>query len=367
MHLLHPPGKLPEAQTRTPRRPPRLSADELLQLTQQLATLLQAGIALPFALQIFREGQRRGSAKTLLNAVELELAQGQGLSNALSKFPNTFNNLYQRLVAVGESSGTLEHSFHHLAKLLQRKKILQQKTRTALVHPLAILGIACAVSALLLLRVVPEFQQMFAQFGRDLPALTLAVIDISHKLQTHGIGLALLLLGSFTAASYAVRQHKLTRLLAHKGQLLLPVFGQLAVHQCIASIARILATSLSAGLPMMEALDFARSAPGNMVYAQATATAAQSVQRGSNLYKALQNTQCFPALFIQMVTVGEQAGMLDNMLLRAAEHYEARCDEAIDRLIPLLEPAMMVTLGGLIAVLLLAMYLPLFQMGSVFG
>lgn len=175
------------------------------------------------------------------------------------------------------------------------------------------------------------------------------------------------LLSAFTAARYAVRQHKLTRLLAHRGQLFLPIFGPLAMHRSIAGIARILATSLSAGLPMMEALDFARSAPNNTVYAQATATAAESVHRGSSLYMALQNTRCFPTLFTQMVMVGEQSGMLDNMLSRAAEHYEARCDETIDRLIPLLEPAMMVILGGLIAMLLLAMYLPLFQMGSVFG
>lgn len=367
MHLLKPPSKLREPESRPSGNTPRLNAEELLQLTQQLATLLQAGIALPFALQVFREGQKRRAAKTLLDAVALEIAQGQGLASAFGKYPETFNHLYQRLVAVGESSGTLEHSFHHLTKLLQRKKILQQKTRTALAHPLAILSIACAVSALLLLKVVPTFEQMFGQFGHDLPALTLAIIDLSQQLQIHGITLVLLLLSAFTAARYAVRQHKLSRLLAHRGQLLLPVFGQLATHRSIAGIARILATSLSAGLPMMEALDFARSAPNNIVYTQAMAAAAQSVQRGSNLYKALQNTRCFPTLFTQMIMVGEQSGMLDNMLSRAAEHYEARCDETIDRLIPLLEPAMMVTLGALIAILLLAMYLPLFQMGSVFG
>jgi type IV pilus assembly protein PilC len=367
MHLLQPPSNPLDPQPRPSRIRSKLSAEELLQLTQQLATLLQSGIALPFALQVFREGQRRSAAKTLLNAVELELAQGQGLANAFGKFPETFNNLYQRLVAVGESSGTLERSFHHLAKLLQRKKILQQKTRTALAHPLAILSVACSVSALLLLKVVPTFEQMFGQFGHDLPTLTLAIIDLSQQLQVHGIALVLLLLSAFTAARYAVRQHKLTRLLAHRGQLFLPIFGPLAMHRSIAGIARILATSLSAGLPMMEALDFARSAPNNTVYAQATATAAESVHRGSRLYMALQNTRCFPTLFTQMVMVGEQSGMLDNMLSRAAEHYEARCDETIDRLIPLLEPAMMVILGGLIAMLLLAMYLPLFQMGSVFG
>ena len=243
---------------------------------------------------------------------------------------------------------------------------MQQKTRSALAYRLAILGVACAVSALLPLQVVPTFEQMFAQFGHDLPALTPVIIDLSQQLQAHGISLVLGLLSAFTAARYAVRQHKLTRLFAHRGQLLLPIFGPLAMHRSIAGIARILATSLSAGLPMMETLDFARSAPNNTVYAQATATAAESVHRGSTLYMALQNTR-FPTLFTQMVMVGEQSGMLDNMLSRAAEHYEARCDETIDRLIPLLEPAMMVILGGLIAMLLLAMYLPLFQMGSVFG
>ena len=367
MHLLKPPSKPREPQSRPRGNTPRLNAEELLQLTQQLATLLQAGVALPFALQVFREGQRRRAAKSLLDAVALEIARGQGLASAFGKYPETFNHLYRRLVAVGESSGTLEQSFHHLAKLLQQKKILQQKTRSALAHPLAILGVACAVSALLLLQVVPTFEQMFAQFGHDLPALTLVIIDLSQQLQAHGISLVLGLLSAFTAARYAVRQHKLTRLFAHRGQLFLPIFGPLAMHRSIAGIARILATSLSAGLPMMEALDFARSAPNNTVYAQATATAAESVHRGSTLYMALQNTRCFPTLFTQMVMVGEQSGMLDNMLSRAAEHYEARCDETIDRLIPLLEPAMMVILGGLIAMLLLAMYLPLFQVGSVFG
>jgi type IV pilus assembly protein PilC len=367
MHLLHPPGKSPDARPRSRRRSPRLSFDELLQLTQQLDTLLRAGIALPFALQIFREGQRRPAVKALLNTLEFELAQGQSLSYAFSKFPATFNNLYQRLVAVGESSGTLEDAFHHLATLLERKKRLQQKIRSALIHPLAILGVASVVSALLLLRVVPEFQQMFARFDRDLPTLTLAIIDASQQLQTHGTGLLVLLLGFFSTIRYGIRRYEAARLITHKGQLLMPVVGQLVMHKCIANIARTLATSLSAGLPMMEALEFARHAPENIVYARGTAAAAQSVQRGSNLCTALQNTHCFPPLFIQMVAVGEQAGMLDSMLLGAALHYETLFETAIDRLIPLLEPAMMVTLGGLIGMLLLAMYLPLFQMGSVFG
>ena len=174
MHLLKPPSKPREPQSRPRGNTPRLNAEELLQLTQQLATLLQAGVALPFALQVFREGQRRRAAKSLLDAVALEIAR-----IAFGKYPETFNHLYQRLEAVGESSGTLEQSFHHLAKLLQQKKILQQKTRSALAHPLAILGVACAVSALLLLQVVPTFEQMFAQFGHDLPALTLVIIDLS--------------------------------------------------------------------------------------------------------------------------------------------------------------------------------------------
>ena len=367
MHILQQPNESPKTKTLPYHRQLRLSRDELLQLTQQTATLQQAGMALPLALRVFRDGQRRSSAKSLLTALELELSRGQSLSTALSAFPKTFDSLFQRLVAVGESSGTLEQTFQHLAELLQRQKLLRQKTRQALIQPTAILVVACAVTTLLLLQVVPEFQQLFNQFGRDLPKLTLSVINFSNGLQTHGLGLATLLASVFLTAQYGVRQHQPTRLFAHTLLLRLPVLGQLVTHRSIASIARTLATSLSAGLPIMEALDFARSAPSNLVYAQATRVTAQAVQRGSNLHSALYTTRCFPNLFVQMITVGEQSGMLDAMLLGAAKHYESCFDVAIDRLIPLLEPAMTVILGGLVGILMLAMYLPLFQMGSVLG
>lgn len=354
---------------RAPRRgsAPKLRAQELMQFTQQITTLLVAGITLPDAVKTFRKGQPRSAAQQLLTALESDLGRGLSLSLALSAFPTSFDPLYLRLIAAGESSGTLEQAFGQLSALLTRKHQLQQKVRSALIHPLAISVVACAVSALLLIKVVPEFQQMFGQFDRSLPALTLSVISLSHHLRDYGLWWVGAIAFAGYALQLAVRQHAATKRFTHSLLLQLPLAGPITTDACTARFARTLATGYSAGLPIIDALTYAATAPGNWFFANATEQACTSVDQGIELNAALGQTAQFPDLLIHMISVGEQAGMLEIMLQRAADYYETRVDNAIDRLIPLLEPAMMVALGGLVGGLMLAMYLPLFQMGSVLG
>lgn len=336
-----------------------------MQFTQQIATLLLAGLTVLDAIRIFRDGQQRPAALKLLTKLEYDLDNGLALSQAIGAFPDSFDPLYWRLVSAGESSGTLEQTFNRLSVLLQRKHKLQQRVRTALMHPLAIAAVAFVVCALLLVKVVPEFQKMFGQFDQKLPALTLKVINLSHHLYDYGWVWA----GAFVATAYALqltlRHHDATKRLAHRLILRAPFLGPLTSDACTARFARTLVTGYSAGLPIITALDYAAAATGNWVFTHATELTRSSIDQGAELNVALSQTAQFPDLFIHMVAVGEQGGMLESMLQQAADYYEARVDNTIDRLIPLLEPAMMVTLGGLVGGLMLAMYLPLFQMGSV--
>lgn len=346
---------------------PRLNAHEVLQFTQQVAALLQAGMTLPDAIRIYRQGQQRPVAVRLLTALERDLTDGSNVAAALAALPTSFDPLYLRLISAGETSGTLEQTFERLSDLLLRKQQLQQKTRTALMHPTAIAAVACAVCTLLLVKVVPEFQQMFGNFGRTLPALTLGVIKLSDYLRDYGLWCGTLVVGASYGLRIATGRFESLRRRFHHVILKLPMIGALATCGCVARFARTLATGYAAGLPIGEALGHAATAPGNIVFTHACELAQAAIDQGVDLTSALRNTTAFPDLLIHMIGVGEQAGTLETMLLQAAAYYEARFDHAIDRLIPLLEPAMMVVLGGLIGALMLAMYLPLFQMGSVLG
>lgn len=368
VHIPNTPLEAKPRQNRLPshtRSAPKLNAHELLQFTQQISTLLQAGITLPDAMKIFRQGQQRQSSLTLLASVERDLSRGHSFAAAITTFPTSFDALYLRLIAAGESSGTLEQTFIHLADLLLRKRQLQQKVRTALIHPLAISAVACVVTALLLIKVVPEFQHMFGQFGHDLPTITLKVIALSDQLRHHGHYWSLGLISSGYLLRRATLHHAASQLFVHRAILRVPVIGTIATDACVARFARTLSTSYAAGLPITDALGYAATAPGNLLFTQAVRQAGVAIDQGADLQSALDKTKLFPDLLVHMIGVGEQAGMLDTMLQRAAAYYEDRFDNAIDRLIPLLEPAMMVALGGLIGGLMLAMYLPLFQMGSV--
>ena len=346
---------------------PRLNAHEVLQFTQQVEALLRAGMTLPDAVRIYRQGQQRPVAVRLLTALERDLGNGSTVAAALAALPTSFDPLYLRLISAGETSGTLEQTFGRLSDLLLRKQQLQQKTRTALMHPTAIAAVACAVCALLLVKVVPEFQQLFGHFGRTLPSLTLGVIRLSDYLIDYGLWSGALAISAGYGLRIATRRFEYLRSLLHQVMLKLPIVGTIATCSCVARFARTMATGYAAGLPIGEALGHAATAPGNIVFAQACGLAQTAIDQGVDLTSALGNTTAFPDLLIHMIGVGEQAGTLETMLLQAAAYYEARFDHAIDRLIPLLEPVMMVALGGLIGALMLAMYLPLFQMGSVLG
>jgi type IV pilus assembly protein PilC len=343
----------------------RITARDITPFTRQLATLLHAGVPLLQALQILERGERRVGLKTVIQTLHHDIESGMALHQALRQHA-AFDGLYCNLVAAGELAGMLDVMLNRLAHHLEKSEHLRTTLRSTLVYPTAVVCIAVAVLVLILLFVVPAFQNIFASFGAELPWLTRCVIALSEGIQNHGLWIALVVILCLWSLKRAVAKRAHWQLFLHSLLLRMPVAGALTQQACTARWTRTLATLFAAGVPLTEALEAIQGVTGNLLFQSATQSIQAQLIHGHSLSDALEGTQgLFPSMVVQMCAIGEESGALDHMLEKTAEHYEREVDSTVARLSTLLEPFIMVVLGVLIGGLVLALYLPIFQLGQV--
>lgn len=333
--------------------------------TRQLATMMKAGVPLLNAFDIIGEGFDNPNMRKLVDDVKQEVAAGNSLANSLRKKPQYFDDLYCNLVDSGEQSGALETLLDRVATYKEKTELLKKKIKKAMNYPIAVVLVAVIVSAILLIKVVPQFQSVFANFGAELPAFTLFVIGISETLQESWF---FVLLGMFAAAfafREAHRRSQKFRDFVDRSVLKLPIVGDILYKSSIARYARTLSTTFAAGVPLVDALDSVSGATGNVVFKNAVNKIKQDVSTGMQLNFSMRTTNVFPSMAIQMTAIGEESGALDAMLDKVATYYEEEVDNKVDGLTALMEPMIMAVLGVLVGGLIIAMYLPIFQLGSV--
>ena len=333
--------------------------------TRQLATMMKAGVPLVQAFDIVAEGTDHEKMRELIITVRTDVSSGTGLAGALEKHPAHFDELFCSLVASGENSGTLEVMLDRVATYKEKTEALKAKIKKALTYPIAVVVVAIVVTGILLVKVVPQFAETFQSFGSDLPGFTLFVLRISEWVQSWWF---ILLLGFF-AAGYAFSQAKRRSKRFADGidavALKLPIIGSVVHDAVIARFSRTLSTTFAAGVPLVEALESTAGAAGNAIYAQGIRRIRDDVTSGTALAISIRTTGLFPSMLLQMTAIGEESGSLDDMLGKVADHYEAAVDNAVDSLSSLMEPMIMSILGILVGGLMIAMYLPIFMLGSV--
>ncbi|MEM6580345.1 MAG: type II secretion system F family protein [Pseudomonadota bacterium] len=333
--------------------------------TRQMATMLKAGVPLVQSFEIVSEGADKPKMQELVNTIRNDVAAGSGLAPSLAKHPRLFDDLFCSLVASGEDSGTLETMLDRVATYKEKTEQLKAKIRKALTYPTAVIVVAIIVTGILLVKVVPQFAETFRNFGSDLPAFTLFVLEISNFVQSWWF---VILLG-LVAAVFLFREAKLRSVkfseFLDKMFLRMPIFGTIVHDAVIARFSRTLSTTFAAGVPLVDALESTAGAAGNSVYAKAIRQIKDDVTTGSTLYASTKATGLFPTMLLQMMSIGEESGALDDMLDKVANHYEEAVDNAVDSLSSLMEPMIMAILGILVGGLMIAMYLPIFMLGSV--
>lgn len=333
--------------------------------TRQLATMMKAGVPLVQSFEIVAEGLENPAMREVVLGIKGEVEGGNTFAGALRKYPQYFDDLFCSLVASGEQSGALETMLDRVAIYKEKSELLKQKIKKAMKYPIAVIIVAVIVTVILLVKVVPVFQDLFSSFGADLPAFTQMVVNMSKWMQSYwylliiGIGLAI---GGFIEAK---KRSQAFRDFLDRAALKAPIFGDLVYKAIIARYSRTLATTFAAGVPLIEALESTAGATNNVIYRDAVMRIRDDVSTGQQLQFAMRSTNRFPAMAVQMVAIGEESGALDAMLEKVATHFENEVDNAVDGLTSMMEPLIMAVLGVLVGGLVIAMYLPIFQMGSV--
>jgi type IV pilus assembly protein PilC len=332
---------------------------------RQLATMMSAGVPLVQSFEIIGRGHDNPSVQELVLAIKSDVESGSTLASALAKHPLYFDELVCNLVAAGEQAGILEGLLDKIATYKEKTEAIKAKIKKALTYPIAVIIVAFIVTAILLIFVVPTFKELFVGFGADLPAFTQMVVNLSEWMQEYwwivlfGIGGAVYGFGQAKKRSPKFA-HTLDRI-----TLKMPIVGPIVTKAVIARYARTLSTMFAAGVPLVEAMESVAGAAGNQVYAEGILEMRDNVATGQQLQLSMQQTGLFPNMVVQMVAIGEESGALDAMLAKVADFYEAEVDDAVDNLSSLLEPMIMAILGILVGGLVIAMYLPIFKMGSV--
>ncbi|WP_144947824.1 type II secretion system F family protein [Pseudomonas oryzihabitans] len=333
--------------------------------TRQLATMMTAGVPLLQAFDIIGEGFDNPNMRKMVDDIKQDVAAGNSLANSLRKQPQYFDDLYCNLVDAGEQSGALETLLDRVATYKEKTEALKKKIKKAMTYPAAVIVVAVIVSAILLIKVVPQFQSVFEGFGAQLPAFTLMVIAISEVLQEWW----LLVLGGLFVMAFVLRhfykKSEKFRDAVDRGLLKIPLIGSILYKSAIARYARTLATTFAAGVPLVDALDSVAGATGNVVFRNAVEKIKGDVSTGMQLNFSMRTTGVFSSMAIQMTAIGEESGSLDEMLSKVATFYEDEVDNMVDNLTTLMEPMIMAVLGVLVGGLIIAMYLPIFQLGSV--
>ncbi len=338
---------------------------DLAIFTRQLATMMKAGVPLLQAFDIVGRGNPNPSVTKLLNDIRNDVETGTSLSVAFRKFPLYFDNLYCNLIEAGEAAGILDQLLDRLAMYMEKTEAIKSKIKSALMYPISVLVVAFVVTAVILIFVVPAFKEVFANFGADLPAPTLAVIALSEIFVKYwwlifgGLG------GSFYFFMQAWRRDEKVQQIMDRIMLKMPIFGTLVDKSCVARWTRTLSTMFAAGVPLVEALDSVGGAAGNSVYTKATKRIQQEVSTGTALTVAMTNANLFPSMVLQMCSIGEESGSIDHMLGKAADFYEAEVDDMVAGISSLMEPIIIVVLVTVIGGIVVAMYLPIFKIGQV--
>jgi len=343
----------------------KVKAGDIAVFSRQLATMMAAGIPLVQSFDIVGAGHENAAMRKLILDIKQDVEGGMSLHEALAKRPLHFDDLFVNLVEAGEHAGALESLLDKIATYKEKTEALKAKVKKALFYPAAVLAVAIIVTVILLIFVIPQFEDLFKGFGAELPAFTQMVVGLSRFVQTKGVFLAVLIGGAVWAFFYFHKRSRQFREWLDRLALKLPIIGPILHKSAVARFARTLSTMFAAGVPLVEAMESVAGATGNIVYEKATLAIRDEVATGTRLQRAMENTGLFPNMVIQMIAVGEEAGALDQMSGKVATFYEAEVDNAVDSMSSLLEPLIMAILGVLVGGLVIAMYLPIFKLGAV--
>ena len=348
-------------------RKKRITQEDITVFTRQLATMMKAGLPLMQAFEIVARGHSNPSMTQMLMQVRADVEQGSALGKSFSKYPKYFDRFYCNLVSAGETGGVLEGLLDKLAVYKEKTQAIKKKVKTALTYPIAIMVVAVALIFVMMMFVLPAFGEVYSSMGAELPGLTQIVMSMSKFFVKYGwVMIVAIILAGF--GLYKLHQKSPAfQKRVDSIMLRLPIFGPIVRKATIARWSRTTATLFAAGVPLVEVLDSVAGAAGNILYEEATKDIQAKVTQGLSLTSSMQSTEMFPNMFIQMAAIGEESGSLDDMLNKAAEFYEEEVDNSVSQLSSLMEPVIMVVLGSTIGVLLVAMYLPLFNLGNVVG
>ncbi len=332
--------------------------------TRQMATMMKAGVPLLQSFDIVGKGHSNPAVARLLMELKTEVETGSSLASAFRKYPLLFDALFCNLVQAGEQAGILESLLDRLATYKEKTLAIKSKIKAALFYPIAIIVVAFVITAVIMIFVIPAFKQVFTSFGADLPAPTLFVMAVSDIFVQYWYIILSAIGGGVYSFLEAWKRSQAVQIFMDRLMLKAPIFGHLVRISTIARWTRTLATMFAAGVPLVEALDSVGGASGNWVYQSATKVIQNEVSTGTSLTVAMQNSNLFPNMVIQMVSIGEESGALDSMLSKVADFFEQEVDDAVEALSSLMEPMIMVVLGGLIGGMVIAMYLPIFKLGQ---
>ena len=333
--------------------------------SRQMATMMKAGVPLLQSFDIISEGSENPNMRSLVDSLKQEVSAGNSFATALRQKPEHFDDLFCNLVDAGEQAGALESLLDRVATYKEETEKLKAKIKKAMTYPAAVLVVAIIVSGILLIKVVPQFQSVFASFGAELPAFTLMVIGLSEIVQTWWLAILGLFIAGIFLFKRSYKQSQKFRDSIDRFLLKIPIIGPLIFKSSVARYARTLATTFAAGVPLVEALDSVAGATGNVVFRNAVMKIKQDVSTGMQLNFSMRSTGVFPSLAIQMTAIGEESGALDSMLDKVATYYEDEVDNMVDSLTSLMEPMIMAVLGVIVGGLVIAMYLPIFKLGNV--
>lgn len=345
----------------------KITPFDIAMLTRQLATMMKAGVPLVQSFDIVADGLENKGLQELVMSIRNDISSGNSFAGSLRKHPKYFDDLYCNLVDSGEKAGALEQMLERIATYLEKTELLKKKVKKAMTYPIAIVVVAIIVTAILLVKVVPQFESLFQGFGAELPVFTQMVVNLSEWLQSWWFVVLLGIVGTIFLFKEAVRRSQKFSDLVDKYILKLPVVGEILDKSAVAKFGRVLSTTFAAGVPLVDALDSVAGATGNAVYRDAIDRIKNDVSSGTQLQASMRQQDIFPVMAVQLTAIGEESGNLDEMLAKVAEHYEGVVDDMVDNLTALMEPIIMAVLGVLVGGLIIAMYLPIFQMGAVVG
>ncbi|MEE8042531.1 MAG: type II secretion system F family protein [Pseudomonadales bacterium] len=345
----------------------KVNTADISLFSRQMATMMKAGVPLVQSFDIVADGVDKPALKEMIKGIRNDVAAGNAFASCLRKYPDQFDDLFCNLVEAGEQSGALETMLDRVATYKEKTESLKARIKKAMFYPVAVMVVAFIVSAILLIFVVPQFKEIFSSFGAELPYFTLVVIGMSESAQEYWFHFLVVLVVTVWIVRQFYKRSKKMRDTIDRILLKLPVMGDIINKSAVARYCRTLSTTFAAGVPLVDALGSVAGATGNSVYVNAVNQIKEDVSTGQQLNFSMRNTGVFPNMVLQMVAIGEESGALDDMLDKSADYYEEQVDNAVDAMTSLMEPIIMAVLGVVIGGLIIAMYLPIFQLGKVIG